>query len=108
MAESFVVGQVLFLDLIVGLVPNLHSLIPRGQKNCGLKSVRAETNARDPVLVRLEVRNSELAFSEGVPKLDRVVTGSRDDLTIFAGESNGEDIFDVADEAAGGDADWMS
>ena len=92
------------LNLAVGQVPNLHSLIPRGRNDCGLKSVGAEANARDPVLVCLDVGDGELAFSESVPELDRAVTRSRDDLTVVDGESDGEDVFGVADEAAGGDA----
>ncbi|KAF3954786.1 hypothetical protein CMV_019917 [Castanea mollissima] len=67
---------------IVGQVPKLHSLIPRRRNDGGLESVGAETNARDPVLVRLLVRDSELAFSEGVPELDRAVTGEEEEESV--------------------------
>lgn len=48
------------------------------------------------------VGDGELAVTQGVPELDRSVTGTRDDLTVVSGEGNGEDIVGVADEGAGG------
>ena len=44
-----------------------------------------------------------LAFAEGVPELDRLVTGARDDLPVVSTEADGQDIGGVADEAAGGE-----
>jgi len=46
--------------------------------------------------------DGELALAKGVPKLDSLVTGATDDLTVVGGEGNGEDILGVPNEAAGG------
>lgn len=48
------------------------------------------------------VGDGVLAVTEGVPKLDRSVTGAGNDLAVVGGEGNGEDIVGVANEAAGG------
>ncbi|THF99447.1 hypothetical protein TEA_018258 [Camellia sinensis var. sinensis] len=48
----------------------------------------------------ITILNSVLTLTQSVPQLDRAVSGSRDDLAIIEGESDGEDIFGVADEAA--------
>lgn len=41
------------------------------------------------------------ALSEGVPKLNGLVTGARDNLTVISAEANGQNIGGVADETAG-------
>ena len=46
--------------------------------------------------------DGELALTEGVPELDGLVTGSRDDLTVISREGDRENIVGVTDEAAGG------
>lgn len=45
-----------------------------------------------------------LALGQGVPKLDGLVTGARDNLTVVNRESNGQDILGVAQETASGGA----
>lgn len=44
-----------------------------------------------------------LALAEGVPELDRLVTGARDDLPVVSTEADGQDVGGVADKAAGGE-----
>ena len=48
--------------------------------------------------------DGELALTEGVPQLDGLVAGSRNDLTVVSGEGDRENIVGVADEAARGKA----
>jgi hypothetical protein len=43
-----------------------------------------------------------LAFTEGVPELDGLVTRSRDDLPVISTEADGQDVRSVANESAGG------
>lgn len=52
----------------------------------------------------ITILNRVLTLTQSVPQLDRAVSGSRDDLAIIEGESDGENIFGVADEAASSDA----
>jgi len=64
---------------------------------------RAETNARNPLRVTLGlISNSVFALSKSVPKLNSLITGSRDNLTVVHRESNGEDILGVSNETTGG------
>lgn len=42
-----------------------------------------------------------LAFTEGVPQLDGLVTGRRHNLTVVWGETHGEDVLGVTNELAG-------
>ncbi len=63
---------------------------------------RAETNARNPLRVTLGfVSNSVFALSKSVPKLNSLITGSRDNLTVVHREGNGEDILGVSNETTG-------
>jgi hypothetical protein len=48
------------------------------------------------------VDNVELAFSEGVPELDRSVSRGGDDLSVVGREGDGEDVAGVANELSGG------
>ena len=50
------------------------------------------------------VNNVELALAEGVPELDGLVPGGRDDLPVVGGERDREDITGVADEFPCGQA----
>lgn len=90
--------------LEVGEVPDLDGLVPGRGDEEGLGGVGGDADARDPVVVTLE---GELALTDGVPESGGLVAGARDDLTVVSGESNGEDVLAVADEAtdglAGGD-----
>jgi len=64
---------------------------------------RAETNARNPLRVTLGISsNSVFALSKSVPKLNSLVTGSRNNLTVINREGNGEDILSVSNETTGG------
>ena len=44
-----------------------------------------------------------LALSKGVPELDGLVTGARDNLPVISTEADREDIRGMADESAGGE-----
>lgn len=101
---------------------HLHNLVPAARNNDRVQDVGAEADAGDPVhkhgescfmhtqgfqhsplgvTVLLDV---VLALSEGVPELDRPVTGTRDNLPVISAEADGQDIRGVADKAAGGEA----
>ena len=54
--------------------------------------------------MRFAVLDSVLAFAESVPEFDRAVAGGGDDLTVIDGESDGENVLGMADEAARGGA----
>lgn len=43
-----------------------------------------------------------LAFTEGVPKLDGLVTGRRDDLTVIRRKANGKNVIGVTNKATSG------
>jgi hypothetical protein len=51
------------------------------------------------VAILLDVK---LALSQSVPKLDGLVSGSRDNLPVVSREGDGEDIGGVANESSGG------
>ncbi|GMQ04680.1 hypothetical protein CsSME_00050020 [Camellia sinensis var. sinensis] len=91
-------------NLTIGQIPNLHSSIPRRRHNRRLKIIRAKSNTTDPIGMSITILNRVLTLTQSVPQLDRAVSGSRDDLAIIEGESDGEDIFGVADEVASSDA----
>ena len=66
---------------------------------------RAETNAGNPLRVTLGISsNGVFALSKSVPKLDSLITGSRNNLTVVHREGNREDILGVSNEATGGAA----
>jgi len=46
--------------------------------------------------------NGVLALSKSVPKLDGLITGTRNDLTVVYGEGNREDVLVVTNETTGG------
>jgi len=54
--------------------------------------------------VALWLTDGVLALSQGVPKLDGLVAGARDDLAVVNRKSNGKDILGVAQETASGGA----
>ena len=49
------------------------------------------------------VGDGVLAVTEGVPELDRPVTGTGNDLSVVGRERDGKNIVGVADESPGGD-----
>jgi hypothetical protein len=81
----------------------LDDLVPASGDNDGVGGVGREADAGDPLGVTI-LLNGELALTEGVPQLDGLVAGSRDDLTVVGREGNREDIVGVTDEATGGEA----
>ena len=91
-------------ELTVRERPYLHKLIPTAGHDEGNRLAGAETNAGNPLRVSTSLisrRDSVLALSKGIPKLDGLVTRSRNDLTIVYGKGNREDILGVSAEATG-------
>ena len=80
------------------VIPNLDGLIPRGGDNDWLLDIMEISNAGNPVSMWVLV-NGELADSVDVPNLDGFIDGSRGDLSVVWGESNGEDILGVTDKS---------
>lgn len=80
---------------------HLDELVPTSRDDDGVLGVGREAHARHPLGVTL-VGDGVLAVTQGVPELDRSVTGTRNDLTVVGGEGDGEDVVGVADETAGG------
>jgi len=83
------------------VIPDLDGLIPGGGDNNWGLGVVVVSNARNPVGVRVLV-NSELADSMDVPNLEGLINGSRGDLSVIWGESNGKDILGVTEESLSG------
>jgi len=79
----------------------LDDLVPASGDNDGVGGVGREADAGDPLGVAI-LLDGELALTEGVPQLDGLIAGTRDDLTVISREGNREDIVGVADEATGG------
>jgi len=97
------VSDVVGAELALGELPDLDDLVPASGDNDGVGGVGREADAGDPLGVTI-LLDGELALTEGVPQLDGLVAGSRDDLTVVGREGNREDIVGVADEATGGEA----
>ena len=90
-------------ELAVGQGPDLHETIPSAGDDEGNRLGRAESDAGDPFGVTFGISSDGvLALSEGVPKFDGLITGSRDDLTVVNTEGNTQDILGVTDETTGG------
>lgn len=43
----------------------------------------------------------EFTFTEGIPELDRPITGTRDDLPVISAEADRQNIGSVSDEFPG-------
>lgn len=54
-----------------------------------------------PLAVTL-ILDVELALSKGVPKLDGLISGTADNLSVVGAEADAENIGGVANETAGG------
>ena len=90
-------------ELAVGQIPDLDKTIPSARNNEGNRLRRRESDARNPLGVTFRVSTDGVfAFSKGVPKTDGSVTGSRDNLTVVDGKSNGKDILFVSNKTTGG------
>uniref|UniRef100_A0A182KI47 Uncharacterized protein n=1 Tax=Anopheles christyi TaxID=43041 RepID=A0A182KI47_9DIPT len=85
--EVSIVSEMVDLQLAVGQIPNLHHTIPTCRHDDRIGVVRRESYTRHPVRVSVFL-NGVLTLSQSVPQLDRLVTRSRDNLTIIYGESN--------------------
>jgi hypothetical protein len=83
------------LQLAVVQVPNLDELVPTTRNDQRILSRGRKTHAGNPVGVVI-LRNGVLALSKGVPKLDSLVTRTRDNLTVVGGESDGVHILGVS------------
>lgn len=99
------VSDEVIAKLAVGQRPNLYETVPSTRDDEGNLNGRGETNAGNPLGMSLTIRtsiNGVLALSKSVPKLDGLITRSRNDLTVVYGEGNGEDILGVSNETTGG------
>ena len=88
-------------QLHLGQIPDLDELIPTTGDDERVSRVRRETNTRNPLRVTI-FSDVILALTESVPQLDRLITRTRNDLTVIGREGNGEDIVGVANETTGG------
>ena len=86
-------------ELEVAEVPDLDGLVPGGSDEEGVGGIGGDADAGDPLVVTLE---GVLALTDGVPELGGLVARAGDDLTVVSGESDGEDVLAVADEATDG------
>lgn len=87
-------------------VPNLDHLVPAGSNNHRVGSVGGVADAGDPLGVAgggsaAARGSSELAFevAAGVPDLNGLVAGGRDNQAIVRGERDGHDVVRVTNEA---------
>jgi len=88
-------------ELAVGEVPNLDHLVPSGGDDEGVGGGGGEAYAGNPLGVAALV-DGVLALTKGVPELDGLVTGARNNLSVVKGEGNGKNVLGVSDEATGG------
>jgi len=92
-------------ELAVSQGPNLDKTIPSTGYNKWYLYRRAETNAGYPFRMSssiLVLADGVLALSKSVPKLDRLITTSRNDLTVVNRESNRQNILGVIHETTSG------
>jgi len=98
------VSDEVIAKLAVGQRPNLHKTVPSTGDDERNLNRGGETNTGNPLSVALSISsgvNGVLALSKSVPKLDGLITRSRNDLTIVYGEGNGENILGVSNETTG-------
>ena len=91
MSNSLELVNIFYLDVF----------IPSTRDDDGVRVVGREPNAGHPVGVTL-LLDGVLALSKGVPQLDGLVAGSRDNLTIVSGESHAHNILGMIFKTAGG------
>lgn len=90
------------LELEVGQVPDFDSFVPTAGDDDWVRSGRAEFDIGDPFRVRVLTFLRPLEFTESVPKLDGLIATGRNNLTVISGESYGEHVVFVTDEAGAG------
>jgi hypothetical protein len=100
---------------------DLDHLVPTTRHDNRVHNVRAEAHTRHPVIASQSTEaqktrrsnapfcvavllNIVLAFTKGVPELDRAVARAGDDLTVVGAEADGEDVGGVADKATSREA----
>lgn len=79
----------------------LNIFVPATRDNDGVRVVGREPDAGHPIRVSL-VLNSVLALCKGVPKLNRLVAGTRHNLPVVSRESNAHHVLGVILEPTGG------
>ena len=93
-------------ELAIGQTPDFDETIPSAGHNEGHLHAGRETDAGDPFIVSIRVGsrriNGILAFSEGIPQLNRFVPRPGDYLTIDDRKGHREDILCMADESSCG------
>jgi hypothetical protein len=91
--------------LAVGQRPYLDKTIPSTGDDERNLNRGGEPDAGNPLRMSLTITSSidgVLALSKSVPKLDSLITSSRDDLTVVYRESNRENILGVSNETTSG------
>jgi len=88
-------------QLAVSQAPDLNKFVPSARDDDGVVVAGREFDAAGPEGV-VPLGDGELALSEGVPQADGSVPRGRNDLSVVGGESDAEDLFGVALEAASG------
>jgi hypothetical protein len=89
------------LELEVGETPNFDDLVPSTRDEQRGGKVGGETDTGNPVSVAI-VGDGVLALSEGVPKLQFVIPGARNNLAVVRAEGDTGNVTSVTNEAAGG------
>jgi hypothetical protein len=89
------------LQLAVTQVPDLDELVPTTRDDHWVGSVWREADSAGPFSVSLFF-DGVLALTQGVPQLDGLISGGRDDLSVVSREGNAQDILVVTDEATSG------
>lgn len=78
-----VMAVVVVLQLAIGQVPDFNGTIPTARYDDGVGVVRRETYTRYPIGMAIFL-DGEFAFSQSVPQLDGLVTGTGNDLTVVS------------------------
>jgi len=99
------VSNKVIAEFAVGQRPNLYQTVPTTRDDEGNLNGWRETNTGNPLSVTFPICSridGILALSKSIPKLNGLVTGSRDNLTVIYRESHGENIHFVTNETTGG------
>lgn len=76
----------------------LDKLVPTGRDDGGLRLTWRESHGGDPVGVGVKGLNT---LSNGVPDLDGLVSGSRNNLSRVLGNRNGQNVTVVSNKSSG-------
>jgi len=85
-------------------VPDLESAVPTSRSEVGSLGDGGVSDAGDPIGV-VVLLVGVLAFGNGVPELEGLVSTARDNLSVVVGEGDSVDFLLVANEDSGGLAD---